>query len=91
MRTHVVGQGSQLNPGGVFVVERPGLQPFLRELASFAEVVIFTAGERLASGRGSGGRGSRGWRSAKALSTGLSTGLLRATPAAAALGAPSLP
>ncbi|EFJ42365.1 hypothetical protein VOLCADRAFT_36131, partial [Volvox carteri f. nagariensis] len=33
-----------LNPGGVFVVERPGLQEFLEELASFAEVVIFTAG-----------------------------------------------
>lgn len=45
MRTHVVGQGSALNPGGVFVVERPGLPQFLEELASFAEVVVFTAGE----------------------------------------------
>lgn len=46
MRTHIVGRGSQLNPGGVFVVERPGLQEFLAELNSFAEVVIFTAGEQ---------------------------------------------
>ncbi|GIL69636.1 hypothetical protein Vretimale_10282 [Volvox reticuliferus] len=44
VRTHVVGMGSKLNPGGVFVVERPGLREFLEELASFAEVVIFTAG-----------------------------------------------
>ncbi|GLI62617.1 hypothetical protein VaNZ11_005280 [Volvox africanus] len=44
VRTHVVGMGSKLNPGGVFVVERPGLREFLEELSSFAEVVIFTAG-----------------------------------------------
>lgn len=44
VRTHHVGHGSQLNPQGVFVVERPGLQPFLEELSQFAEVVIFTAG-----------------------------------------------
>jgi hypothetical protein len=49
MRTHIVGRGSQLNPGGVFVVERPGLQEFLVELTSFAEVVIFTAGEQPAA------------------------------------------
>ncbi|KAI8462493.1 MAG: hypothetical protein J3K34DRAFT_462905 [Monoraphidium minutum] len=39
-------QGSALNPGGVFVVERPGLPEFLLELAAFAEVVVFTAGLR---------------------------------------------
>ncbi|KAG2452881.1 hypothetical protein HYH02_002225 [Chlamydomonas schloesseri] len=44
VRTHVVGTGSKLNPAGVFVVERPGLTEFLEELASFAEVIIFTAG-----------------------------------------------
>jgi RNA polymerase II subunit A small phosphatase-like protein len=44
MRTHLVGQGSGLNPAGVFVVERPGLTDFLAELAAFAEVVVFTAG-----------------------------------------------
>lgn len=44
MKTHLVGVGSSLNPGGVFVVERPGLQPFLQQLAGLAEVVVFTAG-----------------------------------------------
>ncbi|GFR46786.1 hypothetical protein Agub_g8417 [Astrephomene gubernaculifera] len=44
VRTHVVGAGSQLNPAGVFVVERPGLREFLEELAGFAEVVVYTAG-----------------------------------------------
>lgn len=44
MRSHLVGVGSSLNPAGVFVVERPGLQDFLRDLAAFTEVVIFTAG-----------------------------------------------
>lgn len=52
MVTHLVGQGSALNPGGVFVVERPGLGQFLRELAGMAEVVVFTAG---AQGVGRGG------------------------------------
>lgn len=53
MRTHLVGQGSSLNPGGVFVVERPGLREFLADLARFAEVVVFTAG---GGARGGGGR-----------------------------------
>ncbi|KAF8072557.1 PSR2 [Scenedesmus sp. PABB004] len=44
MRTHLVGVGSELNPGGVFVVERPGLGQFLAQLAQVAEVVVFTAG-----------------------------------------------
>jgi RNA polymerase II subunit A small phosphatase-like protein len=44
MKTHLVGQGSSLNPCGVFVVERPGLEHFLEQLAGFAEVVVFTAG-----------------------------------------------
>jgi hypothetical protein len=44
VRTHYVGHGSQLNPQGVFVVERPGLHVFLEELSQFSEVVIFTAG-----------------------------------------------
>jgi RNA polymerase II subunit A small phosphatase-like protein len=44
MATHLVGVGSKLNPGGVFVVERPGLRRFLEELAAFAEVIVFTAG-----------------------------------------------
>ncbi|KAK9799425.1 hypothetical protein WJX73_008637 [Symbiochloris irregularis] len=38
------GQGSKLNPQGVLVIERPGLRLFLQRLASFAEVVVFTAG-----------------------------------------------
>lgn len=42
--THLVGRGSSLNPAGVFVVERPGLDAFLQELADMAEVVVFTAG-----------------------------------------------
>jgi hypothetical protein len=44
MKTHLVGVGSSLNPGGVFVVERPGLYEFLQQLAGMAEVVVFTAG-----------------------------------------------
>jgi TFIIF-interacting CTD phosphatase-like protein len=46
MKTHLVGVGSSLNPGGVFVVERPGLTQFLQELAAMSEVVVFTAGEQ---------------------------------------------
>jgi Dullard-like phosphatase family protein len=42
--SYVVGRGGRLNPGGVCVVERPGLGPFLRRLSAFAEVVVFTAG-----------------------------------------------
>ena len=41
---YIVGVGSSLNPDGIVVVERPGLGPFLRQLSSFAEVVMFTAG-----------------------------------------------
>lgn len=44
MKTHLVGVGSSLNPGGVFVVERPGLGQFLQQLAAMSEVVVFTAG-----------------------------------------------
>ena len=44
MHGYVVGRGSKLNPGGVFVVERPGLRAFFARLAGFAEVVLFTAG-----------------------------------------------
>jgi RNA polymerase II subunit A small phosphatase-like protein len=44
MVSYIVGKGGVLNPGGVFVVERPGLGQFLQHLSSFAEVVIFTAG-----------------------------------------------
>lgn len=36
--TYIVGRGGKLNPGGVFVVERPGLGEFLRGLTAFAEV-----------------------------------------------------
>lgn len=39
--THLVGRGSQLNPNGVFVVERPGLQQFLQQLSTFAGVVCY--------------------------------------------------
>ena len=42
--SYIVGRGGQLNPGGVFVVERPGLREFFQQLAKFAEVVLFTAG-----------------------------------------------
>lgn len=34
--TYVVGRGGRLNPGGVFVVERPGLACFFSRLAEFA-------------------------------------------------------
>jgi len=44
MVSYIVGQGGRLNPAGVYVVERPGLGQFLQQLATFAEVVIFTAG-----------------------------------------------
>ncbi|KAK9814688.1 hypothetical protein WJX72_009831 [[Myrmecia] bisecta] len=40
----LVGRGSTINPGGVCVVERPALGQFLRQLAQFTEVVLFTAG-----------------------------------------------
>lgn len=59
MKTHLVGQGSSLNPCGVFVVERPGLQHFLEQLAGFAEVVVFTAGG-FAGGQRVGGA-CHGW------------------------------
>ncbi|EFN52946.1 hypothetical protein CHLNCDRAFT_137319 [Chlorella variabilis] len=42
--SYVVGRGGKLNPNGVFVVERPGLGDFLRRIAPFSEVVLFTAG-----------------------------------------------
>jgi hypothetical protein len=54
MATHLVGVGSALNPGGVFVVERPGLRRFLEELSAFAEVVVFTAGGGGAAAGGGG-------------------------------------
>uniref|UniRef100_A0A7S1X6P0 Protein-serine/threonine phosphatase n=1 Tax=Tetraselmis chuii TaxID=63592 RepID=A0A7S1X6P0_9CHLO len=44
LATFVTGKGGKLNPGGVLVVERPGLREFLAELSAFAEVVLFTAG-----------------------------------------------
>jgi len=44
LNTFVTGKGGKLNPGGVLVVERPGLHKFLSDLSSFAEVVLFTAG-----------------------------------------------
>ena len=34
--SYVVGKGGRLNPQGVFVVERPGLQEFLSKLSTFA-------------------------------------------------------
>lgn len=33
---YIVGNGGRLNPQGVFVVERPGLQEFFRQLSTFA-------------------------------------------------------
>lgn len=42
--SYIVGRGSKLNPGGVFIVERPGLGEFLRRMSAVTEVVIFTAG-----------------------------------------------
>ncbi|KAK9868326.1 hypothetical protein WJX84_003439 [Apatococcus fuscideae] len=44
LNTYTVGQGSQLNPNGVFVVERPELAAFFKSLSTFAEVIMFTAG-----------------------------------------------
>ncbi|KAL0039408.1 hypothetical protein WJX79_007128 [Trebouxia sp. C0005] len=42
--SYIVGKGGRLNPQGVFVVERPGLQEFFAQLSTFAEIVLFTAG-----------------------------------------------
>eukprot|EP00890_Picochlorum_soloecismus_P001835 jgi/Picsp_1/2652/NSC_00882-R1_ctd small phosphatase-like protein len=42
--SYIVGQGGKLNPGGVFVVERPGLGDFLRRITSMCELILFTAG-----------------------------------------------
>lgn len=42
--SYVVGVGGKLNPGGIFVIERPGLGDFLRRAACLCEVVLFTAG-----------------------------------------------
>ncbi len=36
MTSYIVGRGGKLNPGGVFVVERPGLQEFFDRLSSTA-------------------------------------------------------
>lgn len=36
--SYIVGKGGKLNPGGVFVVERPGLGEFLQRIAPFSEV-----------------------------------------------------
>jgi len=38
---------TQLNPYGVFVVERPDLRQFLQSVAQFAEIVVYTAGAPL--------------------------------------------
>jgi len=38
------GKGGKLNPGGIFVIERPGLGDFLKRAACLCEVVLFTAG-----------------------------------------------
>ena len=35
-RSYVVGQGAQLNPNGVLVVERPGMRRFFERLNEFA-------------------------------------------------------
>lgn len=44
MVTYTVGKGGKLNPGGIFVIERPGLGDFLKRAACLYEVVLFTAG-----------------------------------------------
>jgi 2,3-diketo-5-methylthio-1-phosphopentane phosphatase len=44
MVTYTVGKGGKLNPGGIFVIERPGLGDFLKRAACLCEVVLFTAG-----------------------------------------------
>ena len=36
MTSYIVGRGGRLNPGGVFVVERPGLQEFFERLSTTA-------------------------------------------------------
>ena len=36
MTSYIVGRGGKLNPGGVFVVERPGLQEFFERLSATA-------------------------------------------------------
>jgi len=43
--SYVVGRGGRLNPGGVFVVERPGLAAFFARLSEFAGAA---AGQRAA-------------------------------------------
>ena len=40
MVSYVVGRGQKLNPGGVFVIERPGLHAFLTRLNEFAGLAM---------------------------------------------------
>ena len=47
MHTYLVGKGSQLNPNGVFVVERPELAPFFKSLSTFAGGSFETSPTRL--------------------------------------------
>lgn len=43
LRTHFIPTQSALNSDGIFVIERPGLLTFLRELNTFCQVMLFTA------------------------------------------------
>lgn len=43
LNTYIVGRGSKINPKGVFVVERPGLAHFFKELGKFAGAILTAA------------------------------------------------
>lgn len=45
--SYVVGRGGKLNPGGVFVVERPGLREFFARISPVAEVSAAQGGAGL--------------------------------------------
>lgn len=40
LNTFITGKGGNLNPGGVLVVERPGLRKFLQDLSTFAGISV---------------------------------------------------
>ena len=46
MVSYVVGRGQKLNPGGVFVIERPGLREFLERVNEFAGMCTWQHGQQ---------------------------------------------
>lgn len=43
LRKGIIGVGSNLNPQGIFVTERPRLLEFLEEISKFCNIILFTA------------------------------------------------